>query len=190
VVLGGPMSADDEATSPWMVAEKAFVSEAVESLCCVLGVCLGAQILAEVTGGHVRRNDYREIGWYPIRRTEAATTDPIFATFPSVLKVGHWHGDTFELPEGIPSMAASDATRNQAFTLKGGRVVGIQFHLEWTADDLDKLVDACPEDVSSSDTYVMMAPDLVAGAVDRIPACRGALFQMLDLMRFYASQRE
>ncbi|HSK48227.1 MAG TPA: type 1 glutamine amidotransferase [Coriobacteriia bacterium] len=182
VVLGGPMSADDHTKNPWLPAEKRFVAEAIDAGIFVLGVCLGAQILAEVAGGRVRRNDYPEIGWYPVRRTASSSLDPLFGVFPDVLVVGHWHSDTFDLPEGVKPTLSSDACANQAFTLNNGRVVGLQFHLEWTGESLEELVDACIDELVDGGPYLTTAPQMLAHAEHHLDACRSALWMLLDLM--------
>jgi len=92
VVMGGPMDADDEVASPWLHAEKHFLVEAISSGRLVLGVCLGAQIVAEVLGGRVRRSDEPEIGWHSVAQTPAGRDEPFFRGLPETLVVGQWHG--------------------------------------------------------------------------------------------------
>lgn len=182
VVMGGPMDADDEIASPWLAPEKRFIGEAIAAGKLVLGVCLGAQIIAEVAGGRVKRARQPEIGWYPVRRTEASERDPLFAVFPEVLVAGHWHGDTFDLPPGVQPVLSSDATANQAFTFNQGRVVGLQFHLEWTREGLEELVDACIDELVDGAPYLTTAADMIGGADRHLPACHTALYLLLDLM--------
>lgn len=182
VAMGGPMDADDEDASPWLVAEKRWIREAMLCDKLVLGVCLGAQIIAELAGGQVRRGRYPEIGWYLVRRTAAADEDPLFAAFPDVLVVGHWHGDTFDLPPGVEPLLSSDATANQAFALNDGRIVGLQFHLEWTRDALDALVDACGTELADGGPYLTTAAEILSDAQHHLAACRRSLYLLLDLM--------
>jgi GMP synthase-like glutamine amidotransferase len=179
VVMGGPMAADDNAGNPWLLAEKRFIVSAIESGCAVLGVCLGAQILAEVLGGRVRRSGHREIGWLPVTLTEEGRRDPLFADWPSPLTVGLWHGDTFDLPAGIEPTLSSAACRNQAFSFEG-RVVGLQFHAEWTQPDLETLVAACGEETLVGGPYVVPAEQLLAELPDHLGDCRELLFRLLD----------
>ena len=180
VVMGGPMAADDHGTSPWLKAEKRYLADAIDAGVPMLGICLGSQILAEVAGGRVRRNREPEIGWYPLRRSAAAETDPVFSGFPDGLIAGHWHADTFDLSSGAEPMLSSEACANQAFSLGGGRLVGLQFHLEWSPGALEMLLDACGDELDVSGTYVSTAAEMRAGALSHGQACRDALWDLLD----------
>ena len=144
VVMGGPMSADDHVASPWLGVEKRYIARAVEAGIPVLGVCLGAQILAEVAGGRVRRNRETEIGWYPVHHTRTTRADPVFAAFPDGLIVGHWHGDTFDLPPGAVLLASSALYRQQAFRF-GSSIYGFQFHVEVTKEMISEWFNGMPE---------------------------------------------
>lgn len=134
IAMGGPMSVNDEATLPWLKAEKQFLRDAIGAGVAALGVCLGAQLIASALGARVRRNREKEIGWYDVRSTPQADA----FRFPERLLAFHWHGETFELPRGARRLAESDACRNQAFQL-GTNVVGVQFHLETTPESLDAM---------------------------------------------------
>lgn len=139
VVMGGPMSVNDEAEFPWLAAEKRFIAEVVARGRPVLGICLGAQLIASAHGARVYRNTVKEIGWFDIH-AHAAVDDAF--RFPPTTTVLHWHGETFDLPPGARLLAFSTACRHQAFQL-GGRAIGLQFHLEMTADSLDAIIDNC-----------------------------------------------
>lgn len=190
VVMGGPMDADDEVTSPWLVAEKRWVRDAMDAGKLVLGVCLGAQILAELAGGRVKRGRHREIGYFPVRRTPEAAEDLVFAALPDVLVVGHWHGDTFDLPEGVEPAYSSDVTVNQAFSLNGGRVVGLQFHLEWTREALEELIDACRDELAEGGPHVADAASFLAHAEQHTASSIDTLFALLDRMAALTTSAE
>lgn len=189
VVMGGPMAADDDSRNPWLVAERSFVSEALGSETMVLGVCLGFQIVAEVAGGAVLRNECREIGWYPVSLTEAGRDDPVFSAFPDGLVVGHWHGDTVMLPNGTRPALSSDACVNQAFSLDRGRIVGLQFHLEWTSEALETLIDACADELAVGGDYVSSGTVLAEEAPLHVSACAEALYALLDRMVALSEER-
>jgi GMP synthase-like glutamine amidotransferase len=181
VVLGGPMSTGDTLRHPWLVAEKEFIGRCVDEGVMTLGICLGSQLLAEAIGGSVRKSSEPEIGWYPVTLAPAATDAPYFSGWPREFVAGHWHGDTFDLPEGVGSCASSELTANQAFVARGGRAVGLQFHLEWTPEALRALTLADPEDLATPGRWVM-ASDALLGDPERFAANRALLFRLLDRM--------
>lgn len=129
VVLGGPMSVDDLDAHPHLATEVELIGEALERRMPVLGICLGAQLVARTLGAWVGRNGQKEIGWYDVEPTEHAREDPLLRHFRASERIFQWHGDAFELPEGAALLASSAACANQAFRY-GDRVYGFQFHLE------------------------------------------------------------
>ncbi len=146
VIMGGPMSTGDTDRHPWLVREKQFIREAIAAGKAALGICLGAQLIAAALGARVYPNTHREIGWFDIQRSPAGADHAIGSCLPPQLKVFHWHGDTFDLPEGALRIASSTACRNQGFVL-GPRVVGLQFHLETTPESLEALIANGGEDL-------------------------------------------
>lgn len=128
VVMGGPMSVYDAASFPSLDSELALLGAMVERKRPVLGVCLGAQLLAAAMGARVYRGTAPEIGFGTVTLTAAGRADPVLGAWGDVVPVFHWHGDTFELPVGAVHLAASDAYRQQAF--RAGPVYGFQFHVE------------------------------------------------------------
>ncbi len=144
IVMGGPMSVNDEELHPWLIAEKRFIVRAIRQGKAVLGVCLGAQLIAAALGARVYPSREKEIGWLPVYSTpspDAVRADavPPFR-FPEESLVFHWHGETFDLPPGTVHLARSEVCLNQAFQY-GRRVVGLQFHLEMTPRTVRALVD-------------------------------------------------
>ncbi|MBI1895820.1 MAG: type 1 glutamine amidotransferase [Acidobacteria bacterium] len=130
IVMGGPMSANDNID--YIRRELCLLEEALSLGKPVLGVCLGAQLLAKAAGANVFRNPVKEIGWASIHWTEAARQDRLFAGLEQPETVFHWHGETFDLPRRAEWLAWSDSCRNQAFKI--GRAYGLQFHLEVTPE--------------------------------------------------------
>jgi GMP synthase-like glutamine amidotransferase len=128
VAMGGPMSANDEAGLPWLIAEKALIADAVRAGTPFWGVCLGVQLLASSLGARVWAGEEPEVGVLPVELTDEALADPVFAGFPRSLPALQWHGDTFDLPEGAVRLAGSSAYPNQAFRYLNA--YGLQFHLE------------------------------------------------------------
>lgn len=139
IVMGGPMSVNDEAILPWLRLEKKFIRDAVEGDVSLLGVCLGAQLIASALGARVYRNHQKEIGWFQIKATPSETST---FRFPDICKVFHWHGETFDLPSGATRLAKSAVCENQAFQI-GQHVIGLQFHLETTPENVQAILDNC-----------------------------------------------
>ena len=162
VVMGGPMSVNDETGYPWLVVEKEFIRNAIEEDKAVIGICLGAQLIACAMGAAVYPNREKEIGWFPVTAEPVSDVDDRFL-FPQELPVFHWHGETFDLPEGAIRLARSDACENQAFQL-GRRVIGMQFHLETTPDAARDIVHHCRDELQPS-RYVQSGAEIL-GAED------------------------
>ena len=150
VVMGGPMGADDDALFPWMAAEKALIKACIAQGKKVLGICLGAQLIARVLGAEVSTNDEKEVGWFPVYPTTAGKDDSIGKLFAPHATVLHWHGDTFALPKGAVHLLESKGCRNQAFRY-GDHVLALQFHLELEHNNAADLCEACPEDLTEGE---------------------------------------
>jgi GMP synthase-like glutamine amidotransferase len=152
IFMGGPMSANDNL--PCLRAELALIEQAAKAGQPVLGVCLGAQLIAKALGARVYRNRAKEIGWFPVWWTPAAAGDPLFAGLSAPETVFHWHGETFDLPPGAEWLARSEACAHQAFRV-GANVYGLQFHLEVTPE---MIADWVTQDQNSHDVRELDAP--------------------------------
>ena len=146
VVMGGPMNIYEYDRYPWLRAEKAFLGEVIEGGGRVLGICLGAQLIADVLGARVHAGAHKEIGWFPISLTPEARETRVFGFLEPELTVFHWHGDTFAIPEGSIHLARSEACENQAF-LYDDRVLGLQFHLESTPESVELITRHCRDEL-------------------------------------------
>lgn len=146
VVMGGPMNVDEENIYPWLKDEKIWIEKAIRAGKKVLGICLGAQLIARVLGSLVYKNPRKEIGWWPVIWAPEAAAHPAFSAFTGVNEVFHWHGDTFDLPSGCEHAAKSEACLNQAF-FYGENTAGLQFHLESTPDSVRLLADHCADEI-------------------------------------------
>ena len=176
VVMGGPMSVNDEGLCPWLVAEKQFILQVIQRGTAVLGVCLGAQLIAAVLGARVYPNREKEIGWFPVYSLPAPEEVPTAAVpsfrFPEESLVFHWHGETFDLPPGAVHLARSGACVNQAFRY-GRSVVGLQFHLEMTPQTVRELVDNGRDELTparwiQSEAEILSAPPERYGENNRL----------------------
>jgi GMP synthase (glutamine-hydrolysing) len=129
VVLGGPMSAYDDQRFPHLVTEMKLIEAAMQRHLPVLGICLGAQLIARTLGARVYPNHVKEIGWYDVHPLAHAQQDPLLYQFREAEKIFQWHGDTFDIPRRALHLAASRTCGNQAFRY-GAKVYAFQFHLE------------------------------------------------------------
>ncbi len=180
IVMGGPMGVYDEDQYPWLKEEKDFIRRAVEDGKVVLGICLGAQLIAEVMGARVEKNAHREIGWFPIEPSLEISGTILNGLFSPGFEVFHWHGDTFGIPGGAVPLASSSACRNQGFIL-GNRVIGLQFHLETTSSSAAELIMNCRDELDGSE-YVQPELEILSNPdrFDRINRVMCSLLQRLE----------
>lgn len=148
IVMGGPMGIYDYEQHPWLMKEKAFIRSVIDAEKIVLGVCLGAQLIADVLGGRVSYQGHREIGWFPVQKNPNALSK-IAHAFPEQMEVFHWHGDSFQIPDGAERLASSEACVNQSFVFDD-RVLGLQFHCETTINSAKDLIEACTDELDGS----------------------------------------
>lgn len=154
------MGVHDDLQYPWMKKEKAFIRVCMDQGKTVLGICLGAQLMAHVLGARVYQNKAREIGWFPLTISDE-TRDTVFRdVFPPGLEVFHWHGDTFDIPESAIRIASSPACPNQGFVIND-RIAGFQFHLETTPESARALIENCSHELDGS-AFVQTEKELTA----------------------------
>ena len=131
IILGGPMNVYEVDKYPFLQREDRAIKEALHKRMPILGICLGAQLIAKALAAKVMKNEEKEIGWYPLKISKEAASDNLFSSFNPEETVFQWHGDTFEIPDGAVHLAESPFCTNQAFRYKSN-VYGLQFHLEVT----------------------------------------------------------
>ncbi len=177
VVLGGPMNIYEDSKYRWLIEEKRFIERVITAGKRVLGICLGAQLLADVLGARVYANTDKEIGWFPVEKTQFATGSRLFAAFPTRIEAFHWHADTFDIPAGALHVAHSPGCINQAF-IYDEKVVGLQFHLETTPDTARALcIHGANELVEGR--YIQTEPEMLSGT-HRFESVNSALSELLD----------
>jgi len=182
VIMGGPMSVNDEDRFPWLAPEKRFIREVIASGKPVLGVCLGAQLIAAAMGARVFRNPVKEIGWFPVSGLDPGD-GPVFR-FPPSTTVFHWHSETFDLPPGAIRLAKSEGCENQAFQL-GGSVIGLQFHLETTPESARELITHCRDELVPS-TYIQTEEEILSAGPDRYASINRLMGSILShLLRIH-----
>jgi GMP synthase (glutamine-hydrolysing) len=133
VVLGGPMNVYEEKEYPFLKGEELLIRKALIEEVPLLGICLGAQLLAKTCGARVRKAQEKEVGWYTVKKTEEGKKDQLFSGSSDQMRVFQWHEDTFDLPEGAVLLAEGKGCRNQAFRV-GQSAYGFQFHVEVTEE--------------------------------------------------------
>lgn len=166
IILGGPMNSDQIDTYPNLIAEVELIREAISRNMSVLGICLGAQLLAKALGGAVTRNPTREIGWYDVDLTDAGTMDPVLGQFAQCQKVFQWHEDGIDLPPAAVHLASSSASQVQAFRF-GEHVYGFQFHLEVSESLVDRWLTVDDNQAVLADEREVIDPDLIRAETAR-----------------------
>lgn len=129
VILGGPMNVDQIDAFPNLALEVQLIQQAIDLDIPILGICLGAQLIAKALGAKVSKNSCKEIGWYDVSVSSEGREDALLNFFDGTEKIFQWHGDTFELPADATLLATGDSCANQAYRYKNN-VYGFQFHLE------------------------------------------------------------
>lgn len=160
IILGGPMNSDQIESYPNLITEVEIIREAVDRDISVLGICLGAQLLAKALGGSVGRNEAREIGWCDVELTAEGVNDPVLSDFQSRQQVFQWHEDGIELPPGTIHLAASEASQVQAFR-HGEHVYGFQFHLEVDESLIERWLTVPANQVTLQEESGRIDPDLI-----------------------------
>jgi GMP synthase-like glutamine amidotransferase len=177
IILGGPMSVNDEARYPWLRDEKRFIAKAIDAGTTVIGICLGAQLIASALGSRVYANPQPEIGWFPVEKIVKGDVAGMAAALPSSMEAFHWHGETFDVPRGARLIARSEACENQAFTISRN-VVGLQFHLETTREAAAGMIAECGSDLVPG-KYVQSAEEILSSA-ERFDKINALMARLLD----------
>ncbi len=177
-IMGGSMNIYEEEKYPWLASEKNFIAEAIANKKIVLGMCLGSQLIADVLGGKVSKNKYKEIGWFPVSLTKDARNSSIFSALPSKFMAFHWHGDTFKIPSGAARIAESEGCKAQAF--EHGRVIGLQFHLEYSEKSIALMLQNCSDEIV--DGKYIQKPDEIAALIHNVRGLNRILNLLLDNM--------
>ena len=173
VVLGGSMSAYDDLD--FIHNEIEFLRRRIDAGGKVFGICLGAQLLASAMGASVYGSNTREAGWREI----TLASHPLTEGMEPIQTVFHWHGDTFDLPEGTLRIASNDAFKNQAFATPDGRIIATQFHFETTQESMNGLLNADSAYLDFDSVFVTNA-DTIRAEAHHIPTANKALFDLLD----------
>ncbi|CAK0767332.1 GMP synthase (glutamine-hydrolysing) [Gammaproteobacteria bacterium] len=179
IIMGGSMSVNDEQKFPWLIQEKKFIKKCITQGKVVIGTCLGSQLIASSLGAKVYKNNQKEIGWFPIRRV-LGSDPPHFKTLPMELTVFHWHGETFDLPQGAMLVASSECCKNQIF-LYGDKTVGFQCHFETTLDSLSSITNACRSELEPA-RFIQSEMEMIKNEPIYAPQMHKAVYDILEFL--------
>lgn len=177
VIMGGGMSVNDEDMYAWLQPEKQFVKAAIDAGKTVIGICLGSQMIANVLGKKVYKNAAKEIGWYPVSLTKNAPESTAISPQWNNELFFHWHGETFDLPDGAVHLAFSVGCVNQAYRI-GQKIWGFQFHPETNYQTLEQMVSSGGRELVK-DKYVMTAEEIL-NAKSQIEITKPLYYGLLD----------
>ena len=177
IVLGGPMNVDDEDIYAWLAREKSLIKQMIDAGKPVLGICLGAQLIAHVLSKPVYPAKEHEIGWYPVTLSSSAMQHPLTIGWDETPMVFHWHSNTFDMPEGAISLASSSVCVNQAFVLND-TIIGLQFHLEMSRENVQEMIRHW-NDERESGPYVQTPEAMLAGS-EASGKTQKMLYQLMD----------
>ena len=186
IIMGGPMNVDETDRYPWLVQEKEYIKAAIDHNLLVLGICLGAQLIASAMQASVVQNPVKEIGWFPVTRAAALDHHELAGIIPEEFEAFHWHGDTFELPGEAVRVAGSKACINQGFIYRE-HVIALQFHLESTFEGVKRLIDNCGDEISDA-PYIQSAEQMLSDE-NKISKINELMVKILDyqLSQFQSS---
>jgi GMP synthase-like glutamine amidotransferase len=176
-IMGGPMNIYQHRDYPWLPDEKRFIERAIRLGTPVVGVCLGAQLIADVLGARVTQNPQIEIGWFPVTLTPEAADSRIAGALPKQFLAFHWHGDTFAIPAGATRLAESKACANQAFAY-ANNVLALQFHLDYSAASVETMLDHCGHELIEAP--FVQDRQQITGALARTEDTRQLLGSLLE----------
>ncbi|PIV21010.1 MAG: hypothetical protein COS40_09635 [Deltaproteobacteria bacterium CG03_land_8_20_14_0_80_45_14] len=169
VLLGGPMNVYEEDRYPFLKDEDLFIKEAIQRGKRILGICLGAQLIAKALGAKVFKAPVKEIGWYDVSLTRIGSIDPLFSQLPKTFSVFQWHEDTFEIPHNAILIATSSPVPYQAFRY-GDNAYGLQFHLEVTREMIREWMETYEEEFEGSQPPLLSKLKLLAETQPKIEA--------------------
>lgn len=178
-IMGGLMNIYEHDKYPWLIEEKKFIAQAIEKNKKVVGICLGAQLLADVLGGKVTQNKYKEIGWFDINLTDHAKNSSLFSSLPEQFTAFQWHGDTFTIPPGAVNLATNQTCQNQAFQYSDN-VIALQFHLDYSQHSIEEMLENCSDELV--DAPYIQTEQQIRDGYHRIPQIKGLLYKCLDAL--------
>ena len=173
------MGVYDEEKFSWLKDEKKFIRESIDSGKRIIGICLGAQLIAAVLGAEVTKNRFREIGWFHVKISHQLKSSIFSSILPEEFEAFHWHGDTFKIPDGAMPLGSTEACENQGFVYNG-KVLALQFHLETTYESAAALIKNCSDELDGS-RYVQSVEEIMS-QVNKFEKINLIMGRILDYM--------
>ncbi len=181
IIMGGPMNIYEDAQYPWLTGEKALIREVIAAGKSAVGICLGAQLLADALGSPVFAGPEKEIGWLPISVTAAGQETALLSGLPDQATVFHWHGDTFNLPPGAVHLAESAGCSQQAF-LYDNRILGLQCHLESTPETVREILAHCRHELVPG-RYIQTETEIAGAAPEQYQHINSLMATLLNRLQ-------
>jgi GMP synthase-like glutamine amidotransferase len=179
IVMGGPMNIHDDEEYSFLADERNFLKQFILSGKKVLGICLGAQMVADAMGAKVMKNEHREIGWFQVNVQQENLPINFQDIFPNAFATFHWHGDTFDLPDNVNGFVHSEATQNQGFIHHN--LAAFQFHPEMTLAGIKELVQHNAEVFKHSNLFIQSKEEILKAAKINVEFNRAILFRFLEM---------
>ncbi|AKB51000.1 Glutamine amidotransferase class-I [Methanosarcina barkeri str. Wiesmoor] len=180
IIMGGSIGVYDYKENPWLRDEKAFIKQAIEAGKPILGICLGAQLLADILGARVYENRHMEMGWFPVRAFGGENKPEFLEGLPDEITVFHWHSRTFDLPVGAVQLFESEGCKNQAF-IYNGRIVALQFHPEVNEERILSLIKRFGDGMASG-LFVQKRREMI-GQKEYLDATKEFMFLILNKLK-------
>lgn len=187
VILGGVMGVYEEEEHPWLISEKHWIRNVIESDKRILGICLGAQLIASSMGATVKKHEHSEIGWWPVTFTKTAQNHPFLQGINEIYTLFEFHYDTFDVPTNGVLLGGSQACKNQAFAI-GDRVVGLQFHPEFNAQIVHFIESKFGAKIQDG-PFVKPVSDMMASP-ERFTASKTFLYTLLNNIEAHYLQEQ
>ena len=180
IIMGGPIGVYDYKENPWLIDEKAFIKQAIEAGKPILGICLGAQLLADILGARVYENRHMEMGWFPVSASGEENKPEFLEGLPDGITVFHWHSRTFDLPMGAVKLFESEGCKNQGF-IYNGRVIALQFHPEVNEDRILNLIKRFGDGMTNR-PFVQKKEEML-GQKEYLTSTKEFMFLILDKLK-------
>ncbi len=176
LILGGSMNIYQEGEFPFLKESKSLIRAFIDAGKKVFGICLGAQLISEVLGAKIHKNDHLEIGWWDVQVRNTG----LFSDFPPLTTLFHWHGDIFDLPQGATLFASTGISSHQAYTV-GDNILAVQFHPEVNEEILDLFLEkdkTCGE--CGDGPYSQVPAEIRELSIEYLEENKKLFFSLLD----------